>query len=270
MGQLGGKQRVEWHGRHACLPACLSCQLAGYAGMRGNTSSVPPKRKGLTSLPATRLHACISNHEVCGAGVLIHQQGAGAHLQRLLDVGSLQWRAAGQWRAAEGSGVQGVSDKEPGADGPGPGADWPGPGPGAENGIWRAACGGRPGGHISPPTQACAHSPAKSRDACARTWEVLPEASGVWKLVVSLPKGRLAMKGEMLTASTRLQSTQPRATKGRKADGRGDWVGGQHSCYSCPCPLPPHTTWYRPEQLGGPLWLAFCLYVCLSGWLAGC
>ena len=33
---------------------------------------------------------------------------------------------------------------------------------------------------------------------------MLPEASGVPKLVVSLPKGRFAMKGEMFTASTRL------------------------------------------------------------------
>lgn len=49
-------------------------------------------------------------------------------------------------------------------------------------------------------------------------WEVDPEASGVWKQVVSLPKGRLEMKGEMLTASTRLE--QRARQEGRRQQGQ--------------------------------------------------
>ena len=57
--------------------------------------------------------------------------------------------------------------------------------------------------------------------ARTRTWEVLPEASGVWKLVVSLPKGRLAMNGEMFTASTRLQQHRGHAAKRHSHQGQG-------------------------------------------------
>ena len=78
--------------------------------------------------------------------------------------------------------------------------------------------------------------PSRLAAPAGGTWEVLPEASGVSKQVVSFPKGRLAMKGEMLTASTRLQTAR------QAAGGDGGRWGGTAEAPRWPCLARRHHT----------------------------
>ena len=59
------------------------------------------------------------------------------------------------------------------------------------------------------PTHPPTHPPTSSASMILAAWEVDPLASAVQKLSVGLPKGRLSMKGVMLTYRE-----------------RGGWVGG--------------------------------------------